>query len=63
MKGAQRKKENKPGYKLIIFMITILYLLFESILTLLKISKKGILKKEVLSEKSNIGFDVKIIMK
>ena len=63
MKGVPRNKENKPGYSLIIFMITILFLLFESILTLLKISKKGILKNEILSKKSNIGFDVKIIMK
>ena len=63
MKELQRNKENKPGYNLIIFMITILFLVFESILILLKISKKGILKKEVLSKKSNIGFDVKIIMK
>jgi len=63
MKGAQRKKENKPGHNLIILMITILFLFYESILTLLKISNKGILKKEVLSKKSNIGFDVKIIMK
>tara|TARA_Y100001968_G_scaffold314829_1_gene340679 strand:- start:79 stop:270 length:192 start_codon:yes stop_codon:yes gene_type:complete len=63
MKELRRKKENKPGYNLIILMITILFLFLESILTLLKISKKGILKREVLSKKSNIGFDVKIIMK
>ena len=47
----------------ILITLTIIYSLFESILVLLSIFRKGVIKKEVLSENSDFGFDFKIIMK
>ncbi len=42
----------------IILVFSILSLLFESIIIIISSFKKGILKKEVLSEKTNLGFDL-----
>jgi hypothetical protein len=47
----------------IFFVFTLLILLYDSILILFSGFKKGILKKEVLSKKSKVGFDFKIIVK
>ena len=63
MKDIEIKKEKRIVSSFIIFLLTILILFIDSLFILLNISKKGILKKEILSKKSNMGFDVKIIMK
>ena len=63
MKDIEIKKEKRIVSSFIIFLLTILILFIDSLFILLNISKKGLLKKEILSSKSNIGFDVKIIMK
>ncbi len=48
---------------IIYIFITIIILFVQSIYTLIKGIKRGVLKKEVLSEKSNLGFDLDIIVK
>ena len=42
----------------IILLFSIIYLFIESILILVSSFKKGILKKEILSKKANLGFDI-----
>ena len=62
-----KKQENKnptPNKKysiannFIILIFSIISLLYESIIIIISLFKKGILKKEVLSEKTNLGFDL-----
>ena len=59
--------KNKNSYTFIdiyimsIFLFTIL--IFKSIKSLLEIFSYGIFKKQILTEKSNIGFDIKINIK
>ena len=43
--------------------LTVLIVFIDSIWTLMKAIKTGIIRKEVLSEKSNLGFDLDIIIK
>ena len=43
--------------------ITVIIIFIEAIIILVNGLKKGIFKKEVLSNKSNLGFDIDIIMK
>ena len=49
--------------QLILFFLVALVSLLESLVTLWSITKKGILKKQVLSAKSDLGFDISIKMK
>ncbi len=42
----------------IILIFSILSIFFESILILISFFKKGIFKKEILSKKNNLGFDL-----
>ena len=63
MKEQQIKINNGVGSNYIVFMATIFIIFLESVYVILNIFKKGFFKKEVLSKNSNIGFDVKIIMK
>ena len=60
-------KNNKEFNKVVdIYIFTILFLLilfYESVRVLLEIFSYGVLKKEILTEDSNIGFDIKIKMK
>ena len=60
--STHNKKENLTDL-FIIYTLFISILLFKAILNLLEIFSYGILKKEVLTEKSKIGFDIKIKMK
>ena len=53
-----REKNNSMTNNFIIFVFSILSLFFESIIILISAFKKGILKKEVLSKKTNLGFDL-----
>ena len=60
-------KNNKKFNKIVdIYIFTVLFvmiLLYESIGVLVEIFSYGILKKEILTEESDIGFDIKIKMK
>ena len=47
----------------IISVFIFYYLAYKSIKVLLEFFTYGIFKKEILSEKSNLGFDLKIIIK
>ena len=62
-----KKKENKnpiPNNNksfvnhFIILVFSIIYLFVESIVIIINLFKKGILKKEILSKKSDLGFDL-----
>ena len=44
---------------IIIFLVTV-FLVFQSLKTLLRIFSYGIFKKEILTTKSNLGVDIKI---
>ena len=60
-------KNNKEFNKVVdiyIFTVIFLIILFDkSLRVLIEIFSYGILKKEILTEESNIGFDIKIKMK
>ena len=47
----------------IIFLLFIAFLFFTSLKTLSEIFSYGILKKEILTTKSNLGVDIKIKIK
>tara|TARA_Y100000813_G_scaffold26911_1_gene17111 strand:- start:104 stop:289 length:186 start_codon:yes stop_codon:yes gene_type:complete len=47
----------------ILFFVIVFFLVFNSLKTLLMIFSKGFLKKEILTTKSNLGFDMKIKIK
>ena len=59
--------ENKNKYilidNLIIFFLVTVFLVFKSLRTLSRIFTYGILKKEILTTKSNLGVDIKIKIK
>ena len=57
------EKKNSLIDNYILLTLFLLILLFQSIKTLLELFSYGIIKKEVLTEKSNLGFDLKIRMK
>ena len=48
---------------LIIYFLFIVFIVFKSLKTLSKIFSYGIFKKEILTTKSNLGFDIKIKIK
>ena len=52
------KKNNSIINNFIISIFSILSLFLESIIIIISLFKRGILKKEVLSEKTNLGFDL-----
>ena len=60
-------KNNKEFNKIVdIYIFTIIFLIilfYKSIRVILEIFSYGVLKKEILTEDSNIGFDIKIKMK
>ena len=47
----------------IFLSITAFYIFIESIYTLIKAARTGFIRKEILSENSNLGFDIYIKMK
>ena len=60
--------ENKKEFNKVvdIYIFTVLFLLilfYKSVRVLIEIFSYGVLKKEILTEESNIGFDIKIKMK
>ncbi len=60
-------KNNKEFNKVVdIYIFTVIFLIilfYKSVKVLIEIFSYGVLKKEILTEESNIGFDLKIKMK
>ena len=60
----QENKNTKPNNKnsitsnFIILIFSIISLFFESIIIIISLFKKGIVKKEILSKKTDLGFDL-----
>ncbi len=53
-------KDNKNSItnNFIILIFYLISILFESIIIILSLFKKGIFKKEILTKKTNLGFDL-----
>ena len=60
MSNIDNKNKNILAENLIIFFLFTVFLVFKSLKTLSKIFTYGILKKEILTTKSNLGVDIKI---
>ena len=60
-------KNNKEFNKVVdIYIFTVIFLIilfFKSVIVLLEVFSYGILKKEILTNKSNLGVDIKIKIK
>ena len=63
MNKSENKNKNILVENLIIFFLLFVFLAFKSLKTLSKIFTYGILKKEILTTKSNLGVDIKIKIK
>ena len=57
------KKNNSIVDKVVVFFLFSLVISFKSLKTLSELFSYGILKKEILTTKSNLGFDVRIKIK
>ena len=60
MSNLLNKKKSYLIDSIMIFFLLISFLVFESLKTLSGIFTYGIFKKEILTTKSNLGFDFKI---
>ena len=63
MKNLLIKKRSVFVDSIIILFLFVTILIFESLKTLTGLFTNGILKKEILTTKSNLGFDFKIKIK
>tara|TARA_Y100000991_G_scaffold197223_1_gene167550 strand:+ start:412 stop:603 length:192 start_codon:yes stop_codon:yes gene_type:complete len=63
MNNLEKKHKNILVENLIILFLFIVFLVFQSLRTLSRIFTYGILKKEILTTKSNLGVDIKIKIK
>ena len=63
MKNLLNKKRSDLVDSIIIFFLFVTILIYESLKTLTRLFTYGILKKEILTTKSNLGFDFKIKIK
>ena len=63
MGNLDNKNKNPLVENIIIFFIYTVFLVFKSLKNLSKIFTYGILKKEILTTKSNLGVDIKIKIK
>ena len=63
MSNLENKNKNIFVENLIVFFLFTVFLVFKSLKTLYKIFTYGILKKEILTTKSNLGVDIKIKIK
>ncbi len=59
----KNKNKNILVENLIVFFLFTVVLVFKSLKTLTRIFTYGILKKEILTTKSNLGVDIKIKIK
>ena len=60
MIDSKNNKEDTFVENIIIFFLFIVLLFFKSLKTLSELFSYGILKKEILTTKSNLGVDIKI---
>ena len=63
MNNSKIKGKNSLVDIFIIFFLFILLLLYKSLKTLSEIFSYGIFKKEILTNQSDLGFDIKIKIK
>ncbi len=63
MSSLKNKDKNYLVENLIVFFLFIVVIFFKSLKTLSEIFSYGIFKKEILTTKSNLGFDIKIKLK
>ena len=63
MSNLENKNKNILIDNLIVFFLFTLLLVFKSLKTLSRIFTYGILKKEILTTKSNLGVDIQIKIK
>ena len=63
MSKLDNKNKNLLVDNLIVFFLFTVVLVFKSLKTLSSIFTYGILKKEILTTKSNLGLDIKIKIK
>ena len=57
-KDSKKNNNNSITYNFIILIISTISLFVESIITIISLFNKGILKKEILSKKTDLGFDL-----
>ena len=63
MSNQENKNKNMVVENLIVFFLFTVFLVFKSLKTLSGIFSYGILKKEILTTKSNLGVDIQIKIK
>ena len=63
MSNLENKNKNILAENLIFFFLVTVFIVFKSLKTLSRIFTYGILKKEILTTKSNLGVDIKIKIK
>ena len=63
MRNLENKNKNILVENLIVFFLFTVFLVFKSLKTLFRFFTYGILKKEILTTKSNLGVDIKIKIK
>ena len=63
MSNLENKNKNILVENIIIIFLFSVFLIFQSLKTLSRIFTYGILKKEILTTKSNLGVDIKIKIK
>ena len=63
MNKLENKNKNLLIENLIVFFLFTVFLVFKSLKTLSKIFTYGIIKKEILTTKSDLGVDIKIKIK
>ena len=63
MSNLQNNSNNILVENLMVYFLFTVFLVFKSLKTLSGIFSYGIFKKEILTDKSNLGFDMKIKIK
>ena len=63
MSNLDNKNKNLLVENIIVFFLFTVFLFFKSLKTLSRIFTYGIIKKEILTTKSNLGVDLKIKIK
>ena len=63
MVKSDKNGKNKLVENLLIFFLFVVFLFFKSLKNLSELFTYGILKKEILTTKSNLGVDMKIKIK
>ncbi len=63
MGKTQSKKKINITQNFIIVLITIFLVFIEALMTIISSIQKGIFKKEILTKKSDLGFDISISIK